>query len=87
MFHFILKYFIKIIHINIYTETLHVSDTSKYRAVDYIQLKCVKQYNKKRTIDRKNAGFNSSVKYYEAGAAFCSQFFDPSHTTCTSKCW
>ena len=47
MFHFILKYFIKIIHINIYTETLHVSDTSKYRAVDYIQLKCVKQYNKK----------------------------------------
>ena len=53
MFHFILKNFIKIIHTNIYTGTLHVSDTSKYRAVDYIQLKCVKQYNKKRTIDRK----------------------------------
>ena len=46
MVHFILKK-IKIIHINIYTETLHVSDTSKYRTVDYIQLKCVKQYNKK----------------------------------------
>ena len=47
MFHFILKNFIKIIHTIIYTGTLHVSDTSKYRAVDYIQLKCVKQYNKK----------------------------------------
>ena len=53
MFHFILKYFIKIIHINIYTETLHVSDTSKYRAVDYIQLKCVKQYNKKEPLPEK----------------------------------
>ena len=53
MFHFILKYFIKIIHINIYTETLHVSDTSKYRAVDYIQLKCVKQYNKKEPLTEK----------------------------------
>ena len=53
MFHFILKKFIKIIHINIYTETLHVSDTSKYRAVDYIQLKCVKQYNKKEPLTEK----------------------------------
>ena len=43
---------------NIYTGILHVSDTSKYIAVNYIQLKCVKQYNEKRTSDRKNAGFN-----------------------------
>ena len=57
MFHFILKNFIEIIHKIIYTETLHVSDTSKYRAVDYIHLKCVKQYNKIEHW-RKNAGFN-----------------------------
>ena len=53
MFHFILKNFIKIIHTIIYTGTLHVSDTSKYRAVDYIQLKCVKQYNKKEPLPEK----------------------------------
>ena len=56
MFHFILKNFIKIIHTNIYTGTLHVSDTSKYRAVDYIQLKCVKQYNKKEPLTEKMQG-------------------------------
>ena len=53
MFHFILKNFIKIIHTIIYTGTLHVSDTSKYRAVDYIQLKYVKQYNKKEPLTEK----------------------------------
>ena len=53
MFHFILKKFIEIIHIIIYTETLHVSDTSEYRAADYIQLKYVKQYNKKEPLPEK----------------------------------
>ena len=38
---------------NIFTASLHISDTYKYRAVDYIQLKCVKQYNKKEPLPEK----------------------------------